>query len=168
MSLESLLAKLKCDVSSVADVQVSNSRTSRCNGSDMTAVSDVSELALRLDTATPDTARTGCAVSPKSLPTEGCTADTLDTAKRPNLARVARKVGAGETAPCMNIWRTSEPPEHGLFADNRRYCTECRNLSRAGVCRIAEPKTGSPVVARRGYRPSLDMLIRCNGFAPTG
>lgn len=65
----------------------------------------------------------------------------------------------------------SRPPEAAsskpaMAADHdRRYCTECRNLSQAGVCRIAKPQIGALVVARRGYCPSLDMLIRCKGFA---
>lgn len=102
------------------------------------------------------------------MPADVCTADTLDTAERFNAANAARRVGAGGTAIRVNIWRTAEPQKHDGFADDRRYCTECRNLSQAGVCRIAKPQSGALVVARRGYCPSLDTLIRCKGFASTG
>jgi hypothetical protein len=165
MALDSLLAKLKCGVSPVADVQASNGKASGCNGSDTLAVSGVSGFAPRLDAETADTARNDAAVSRKPAPAERCTADTPDTVERINIANIVEKVGAGETVTKANIWRAAAPETHDRVIDDRRYCTECRNLSQSSVCRIAKPQTGALVVARRGYCPSLDIRIRCEGFA---
>lgn len=46
--------------------------------------------------------------------------------------------------------------------DDRRRCTECNNLTHAGVCRVATP--GGLVSANRGYRPVLDPPRRCVAF----
>jgi hypothetical protein len=51
-------------------------------------------------------------------------------------------------------------------ADERRTCRQCRNLSRlrGNVCTVASP--GGIVSAVVGYRPALDMKLRCPGYAP--
>ena len=53
---------------------------------------------------------------------------------------------------------------YAVTDDDRRICTECRNL-RAGVCTVARP--GGVVSAIRGYRPvSPGVLQRCAGYLP--
>jgi hypothetical protein len=49
------------------------------------------------------------------------------------------------------------------FDDGRRLCTQCRNYSESGVCRVARP--GSAVSGIRGFRPAI-VLWRCAGFEP--
>lgn len=65
--------------------------------------------------------------------------------------------------PVRNEVASSAPAK--AEGDTQRYCTECLNLSHAGVCRIAKPEAGALVVARRGYRPAQDILLSCKGFA---
>ena len=48
--------------------------------------------------------------------------------------------------------------------DDRRRCTQCRNLPQ-GVCSIAKPEKGALVVANRGYRPVI-LPLRCEGYSP--
>jgi len=48
--------------------------------------------------------------------------------------------------------------------DDRRRCTQCRNL-RGEMCSIAKPEAGALVVASRGYRPVI-LPLRCAGYAP--
>ena len=47
--------------------------------------------------------------------------------------------------------------------DDRRRCTECRNLAERGVCLAAQR---GEIVAARGYTPVPDILRRCVGFSP--
>ena len=47
--------------------------------------------------------------------------------------------------------------------DDRRRCTQCRNL-RGLACIIAQP--GGLVSARQGYQPIRDVLHRCAGYQP--
>ena len=49
------------------------------------------------------------------------------------------------------------------FDDVRRLCTQCRNYSESGVCRVASPD--GVVSGIRGFRPAI-VLWRCAGFAP--
>jgi hypothetical protein len=56
-------------------------------------------------------------------------------------------------------------PKPGPLPDDRRTCSQCRNL-RQRVCDIAKPERGALVVANRGYRPVPERLSRCVGYAP--
>ena len=61
--------------------------------------------------------------------------------------------------------RAAAFPTTDPFPDDRRACSQCRNL-RQRVCTIAKPERGALVVANQGYRPALDTLQRCAGYAP--
>ncbi|MER2539477.1 MAG: hypothetical protein ABTQ26_09570, partial [Azonexus sp.] len=50
-------------------------------------------------------------------------------------------------------------------ADDRRTCSQCRNL-RHRICTIAKPERGALVVANRGYQPDPARLMRCAGYLP--
>lgn len=59
-------------------------------------------------------------------------------------------------------------PDAGIVAreqqgDDRRRCTECRNLGERGVCVAA---THGLIAASRSYVPIRDILRRCEGFTP--
>jgi len=74
------------------------------------------------------------------------------------------EAGAGETA----LQADKPAPDAGIVAregegDNRRRCTECRNLGERGVCLAAQRRE---IVASRSYAPVRDILRRCEGFAP--
>jgi hypothetical protein len=56
-----------------------------------------------------------------------------------------------------------ELPNPDPLPDDRRTCSQCRNLLRL-VCTIAKP--GGLVSANRGYRPAPDTLQRCAGYLP--
>ena len=61
------------------------------------------------------------------------------------------------------IESNSEPVSEELFfADDRRHCSECGNLS-AGRCLAA---WRGEIVAARQYRPIDDLPRRCEGYAP--
>lgn len=60
--------------------------------------------------------------------------------------------------------RAAELPKPDPFPDDRRTCSQCRNL-RQRVCAIAKPERGALVVANRGYRPDPARLLRCEGYA---
>ena len=57
----------------------------------------------------------------------------------------------------------AELPKPDPFSDDRRTCSQCRNL-RGRVCSIATP--GGLVSANLGYRPAADTLQRCAGYLP--
>ena len=59
---------------------------------------------------------------------------------------------------------SAAPAQPAAFPDDRRPCSDCRHLSRRGVCLEA----GSMEVADAapGYRPVPDLLRRCEGFRP--
>ena len=57
----------------------------------------------------------------------------------------------------------NELPKPEPFPDDRRTCSQCRNL-RGRVCSIATP--GGLVSANVGYRPAADILQRCAGYLP--
>jgi hypothetical protein len=58
-----------------------------------------------------------------------------------------------------------ELPMPDSFPDDRRTCSQCKNLS-GRVCVIASP--GGLVSAVKGYTPNRTTLIRCAGYAPKG
>jgi hypothetical protein len=49
------------------------------------------------------------------------------------------------------------------YGDERRYCTECGNLTEDGRCLAAYRRE---IVASRSYSPVRDLLRRCEGFKP--
>ena len=57
----------------------------------------------------------------------------------------------------------AEVPKPAPLPDDRRTCSQCRNL-RARVCKVGTP--GGLVSANKGYRPASDTLHRCAGYLP--
>lgn len=49
--------------------------------------------------------------------------------------------------------------------DDRRPCTSCSCLTRAGDC-LAAPRGELPHIGRRKYSPSPDLPRRCEGYRP--
>lgn len=71
----------------------------------------------------------------------------------------AHQVGADDTAI------EAELPNPDPYPDDRRTCSQCKNLS-GRVCTIACP--GGVVSAVKGYTPNQTTLIRCAGFVARG
>lgn len=181
---DSLLARLKCDVSNVSAVQASDSKAFACNGSATADVSGVSETRLRAEPDTADTACNGTDVSPEPAPIGACTSDTADTAEKPTRQADAQKVGADDTPMMEPFDREAFEERAGIcefdgglsredaeaiawHEDDRRRCTQCQNRrAHDGVCRIAEPKAGALVVPNRSYTPDPVLSRRCEGYAP--
>lgn len=50
--------------------------------------------------------------------------------------------------------------------DDRRYCHQCKNLTRSGLCRAAE--RGELLHTAKIYRPVTHVLRRCTSYLPRG
>ena len=68
--------------------------------------------------------------------------------------RIPQVFTEAEDAEWEALWR-------GVPDDDRITCTQCANL-RGRVCTVA----GGPVNALKGYTPILEILRRCEGYAP--
>ncbi len=181
---DSLLAKLKGEVSEVSQVQASNGKA--C-GRYPTKTGQVSKVLTEAGCVLPDTADTPYnppEVSPKPTPTGACTRDTPDTPEITASDTDTLKVGADDTA-MVDPFDSQAFEERAAICefdggltradaeslawrdDDRRRCTQCLNRRpHDGVCRIAEPKAGALVVASRSYAPDPVLPRRCEGYSP--
>ena len=75
-------------------------------------------------------------------------------AAEPILERIPQVFTEAEDAEWETLWL-------GVPDDDRITCTQCANL-RGRVCTVA----GGPVNALKGYMPILEILRRCEGYAP--
>ncbi len=86
-----------------------------------------------------------------------------------DLATIAEVIGQcqrdAEARDYFTGRAAAELPKPDPFPDDRRTCTQCRNL-RQQACAIAKPERGALVVANRGYRPDPVRLLRCAGYPP--
>lgn len=85
---------------------------------------------------------------------------TLETPKVGTVAKVATVTVAN--AEIEKVVINEAPSDDLFFADDRRYCAECGNLS-GGRCLAA---WRGEIVASRQYRPIDNLPRRCEGYAP--
>ena len=150
---DSLLAKLKCDVSNVSAVQASDSKAFARNGSATADVSGVSETRLRAEPDTADTACNGTDVSPEPAPIGACTSDTADTAEKATRQADALKVGADDTAPTPADARIQKVTDRLDVDPGQRYSIEAHHdtepenviltlaIRGKGTCELHIPKS---------------------------
>lgn len=181
---DSLLAKLKGEVSEVSQVRASNSKA--C-GRYSTKTGQVSEVSTGAGSVLPDTHDTSCNPpegSLKPMPLVACTPDTSDTPEKTATDTDTLKVGADYTAMVEPFDREAfeeravicefgsgltraDTESLAWREDDRRRCTQCQNRRAPdGLCRIAEPKAGALVVANRSYAPDPVLPRRCEGYSP--
>ncbi|MEE7627052.1 hypothetical protein V3O24_12835 [Methylobacter sp. Wu8] len=84
----------------------------------------------------------------------------LETQKVGTVAKVATVTVANTEIEKVVIGEL--PNDDLFFADDRRHCAECCNLS-GGRCLAA---WRGEIVASRQYRPIDDLPRRCEGYAP--
>lgn len=93
---------------------------------------------------------------------------TLETHKVGTVAKVAIVTVANPEIPKVVIIETPKnllqvvSDDDLFFADDRRHCAECGNLS-GGRCLAA---WRGEIVASRQYRPIDDLPRRCKGYTP--
>jgi hypothetical protein len=185
MGLDSLLSKIKADVSAVSAVQASNDAACGRYGTETAGVSGVSVKAAIVLADTSDTVPKRQAYQAIPLLPLACTPDTSDTAQNTNAEVNARyfgwlihftdrepltvafspEVNHADALACYPDAVAAEPmpePSNDPTPDDRITCRQCSGLSYSGVCSIAAP--GAAVSANRGYRPDRDLLQRCEGY----
>ena len=91
---------------------------------------------------------------------------TQVTGTPPTVAKVASVTVANPEIRKVVIIETPKDPlpmsDEVFFADDRRHCAECRNLS-ADRCLAA---WRGEILAGNHYKPIDDLPRRCNGYAP--
>ena len=90
------------------------------------------------------------------------TTATLETQEIGTVAKVATVTVAKPEIQNIVINPLQVADDDAFFADDRRHCAECRNLS-AGRCLAA---WRGEIVASRQYRPIDDLPRRCAGYMP--
>ncbi len=107
--------------------------------------------------------------APLSAEAETAVRDWLALIEETDPAIIAEVIGQCERdAEALDYFTgraAAELPKPEPFPDDRRTCSQCRNL-RQRVCAIAKPEHGALVVANQGYRPAPARLWRCVGYAP--
>ena len=87
---------------------------------------------------------------------------TLETQEVGIVAKVATVTVANPDIQKVVINPLQVADDDAFFADDRRQCAECRNLS-AGRCLAA---WRGEIEASNQYRPIDDLPRRCEGYAP--
>lgn len=113
MALDSLLIRLKSDVSPVSDVQPNIHAGFSRYGAETAGVSGVSDLALNCAADTPDTAAKNHSYQPEPAWNKACTADAGDTRKKinadPGFVAATQKPPANDPAPTTTVQADLSP-----------------------------------------------------------
>jgi len=89
--------------------------------------------------------------------------DDIDETDPTIITELLNKCNTDEKAKAYFLRRTEEVPKPLPFNDDRRYCTECANLTANGLCVAARR---GEVMASRTYHPVDHIPRRCEGYAP--
>jgi hypothetical protein len=96
----------------------------------------------------------------KNVPVATLTPATFETQETETVAKVATVTVAN--AEIEKVVINEAPSDDLFFADDRRHCAECGNLS-GGRCLAA---WRGEIVASRQYRPIDNVPRRCEGYTP--